>query len=31
MHALIKKLAIRRVELRTEIHSNKSQHLAEGT
>ena len=31
VHALIKELAIRRVEHRSETHSNKSQHLAEGT
>ena len=31
MHALIKELAIRRVEYRSETHSNESQHLAEGT
>ena len=31
MHALIKELAIRRVEHRSETHSNESQHLAEGT
>ena len=31
VHALIKKLAIRRVEHRLEIHSNESKHLAEGT
>ena len=31
MHALIKKLAIRRVEHRAETDSNESQHLAEGT
>ncbi|CAM9207968.1 unnamed protein product, partial [Ascophyllum nodosum] len=31
MHALIKELATRRVEHRSEIHSNESQHLAEGT
>ena len=31
MHALIKELAIRRVEHRSEIHSNESQHLVEGT
>ena len=31
LHALIKELAIRRVEHRSEIHSNKSQHLVEGT
>ena len=31
MHALIKELAIRRVEHRTDIYSNESQHLAEGT
>ena len=30
VHALIKELAIRRVEHRSEIHFNKSQHLAEG-
>ena len=30
VHALIKELAIRRVEHRSEIHSNESQHLAEG-
>ena len=29
--ALIKELAIRRVEHRSETHSNESQHLAEGT
>ena len=31
VHTLIKELAIRRVEHRPEAHSNKSQHLAEGT
>ena len=31
VHALMKELAIRRVEHRPETHSNKSQHLAEGT
>ena len=31
VHALIKELAIRRVEHRSEIHSNESQHLAERT
>ena len=31
VHALIKELAIRQVEHRSEIHSNESQHLAEGT
>ena len=31
MHALIKELAIRRVEHRSETHSNESQHLAEET
>ena len=31
VHALIKELAIRRAEHRSEIHSNESQHLAEGT
>ena len=31
VHALIKELAINRVEHRSEIHFNKSQHLAEGT
>ena len=31
VHALINKLAIRRVEHRSETHSNESQHLAEGT
>ena len=31
VHALIKELAIRRVENRSETHSNNSQHLAEGT
>ena len=31
MHALIKELANRRVEHRSETHSNESQHLAEGT
>ena len=31
VHALIKELAIRRVEYRSETHSNESQHLAEGT
>ena len=31
VHALIKELAIREVEHRSEIHSNGSQHLAEGT
>ena len=31
VHALIKELAIRRVEHRSEIYSNESQHLAEGT
>ena len=31
MYALIKELAIRRVEHRSEIHSNESQNLAEGT
>ena len=31
VHALIKELAIRRVEHRSEKHSNESQHLAEGT
>ena len=30
LHALIKKLAIRRVQLRSETHSYESQHLAEG-
>ena len=31
VHALIKKLAIRHVEHRSETHSNESQHLGEGT
>ena len=31
VHALIKELAIRRVEHRSKTHSNGSQHLAEGT
>ena len=31
VHALIKELAIKRVEHRSETHSNESQHLAEGT
>ena len=31
VHALIRELAIRRVEHRSEIHSNESRHLAEGT
>ena len=31
VHALIKELAIRRVEHRSETHSNESHHLAEGT
>ena len=31
MHALIKELAVRQVEYGSETHSNKSQHLAEGT
>ena len=31
VHALIKELANRRVEDRSEIHSNESWHLAEGT
>ena len=31
MHALIKELAIRRVQHRSETYSNDSQHLAEGT
>ena len=31
VHALIKELAIRRVQYRSETHSNESQHLAEGT
>ena len=31
VHALTKEVVIRRVEHRSEIHSNKSQHLAEGT
>ena len=31
VHALINELAIRRVEHRSETHSNKSQHLVEGT
>ncbi|CAN0179211.1 unnamed protein product [Ascophyllum nodosum] len=31
VHALIKELAIRRVEHRSETHTNDSQHLAEGT
>ena len=31
VHALIKELAIRRVQHRSETHSNQSQHLAEGT
>ena len=31
VHALIKELAIRRVDHRSETHSNESQHLAEGT
>ena len=31
VHALIKKLAIRRVEHRSGIRSNESQHLVEGT
>ena len=30
VHALIKELAIRRVQHRSETHSNESQHLAEG-
>ena len=31
VHTLIKELATRRVEHRSETHSNESQHLAEGT
>ena len=31
MHALIKELAIRRVQHRSETYGNESQHLAEGT
>ena len=31
VHALIKELAIKRVQHRSEIYSNESQHLAEGT
>ena len=31
VHALIEELAIRRVQHRSETHSNESQHLAEGT
>ena len=31
VHVLIKELAIRRVQHRSETHSNESQHLAEGT
>ena len=31
VYALIEELTIRRVEYRSEIHSNESQHLAEGT
>ena len=31
VHALIKELAIRRVEHKSDAHSNESQHLAEGT
>ena len=31
VHALIKELAIRRVQHRSETHSNESQHLAKGT
>ena len=31
VHAFIKELAIRRVEHKSETHSNESQHLAEGT
>ena len=31
VHALIKELAMRRVEHRSETHSNESQHLVEGT
>ena len=31
LHALIKELAIRRVQHRSETYSNESQHLAEGT
>ena len=31
VHALIKELAIRRVQQRSETYSNKTQHLAEGT
>ena len=31
VHALIKELAIRRVQHRSETYSNESQHLAEGT
>ena len=31
VHALIKELAIRRVQHRSETHSNESRHLAEGT
>ena len=30
MHTFIKELAIRRLKHRSEIHSNESQHLAEG-
>ena len=30
LHALVKELAMRRVEHRSETHSNESQHLAEG-
>ena len=31
VHALIKELAIRRVQYRSETYSNESHHLAEGT
>ena len=31
VHTLIKELAVRRVQHRSETHSNESQHLAEGT
>ena len=31
VHALIKELAIRRAEQRSETHSNEPQHLPEGT
>ena len=31
VHALIKEVSIRRVQHRSETHSNESQHLAEGT